>query len=392
MSISSLRTVNRGINPFAPIAKQKNRALTTPRNGVYERLEDRVNTMLSDQTSAELINQAIDQLRQRLDGKTYNQHHFGRLANLPANLIDINIDIQRDLLGKHIGEDIIIKFDPRIMQPINVTYIKETGRYSAWDGQQSAATMKILIDAGLIEPDVEIQCKIVDDDLEVPGSNLIGEAYGNLGFRLLNTSRESIDAFWMHRSRVSGVRNYGSTLIEDIQANEIQNIFENNHMFPAKASDAQGTKATPGMITYISGCNTIAGHGTTKENFDITSQDLNRALAWHNRYYANEKGVDGGFILAFGRLYAESREQGVTITTEAEEDLYRLFQSHYGSPSGFHKDCKKRLGDFQDKNKLKKSWSDSCLTPILVLDYLKWNNSENHPMPEVNHMTTYAGI
>lgn len=386
------RIVDRGANPFAPIAKQRNQALATPRKGVYEKLEDRVSTMMSDVDQAAIINKAIAELRERLGGKVYKQHHFGYLAELEAGLIDINIDIQRDLLGKHIGEDIIVKFDPRILQPINVTFIKETGRYSAWDGQQSSATLKLLMLAGLVDPSVKVQCKVVDDDLAVPGSDLVGEAYGNLGFRLLNTSREPIDAFWMHRSRVSGVRNYGSNLPEDLQANEIQKIFEANHMFPAKASDAQGQKAKPGMVTHISGCNNIAGHGTSDELFSLTKEDLNRALKWHDTYFASEKGVDGGFILAFGRLYAEAREQGVEITQEAEDDLYRLFQRWYGTPAGFHRDCKARLKAFQERNKLKTSWSDSCLTPVLVMDYLNWKDSENHSLPEVNHMTTYAGI
>lgn len=386
------RTVNRGANPFAPIAKQRNQALATPRKGVYEKLDDRVATMMSDVDQATIINKAIADLRQRLNGETYQQHHFGYLAELEAGLIDINIDIQRDLLGKHIGQDIIVKFDPRILQPINVTFIKETGRYSAWDGQQSSATLKLLLLAGLVDPSVKVQCKVVDDSLEVPGSDLVGEAYGNLGFRLLNTSREPIDAFWMHRSRVSGVVNYGSNLPEDLQAHEIQKIFEANHMFPAKAADAQGQKAKPGMVTYISGCNNIAGHGTSDELFETTKEDLTHALHWHDIYFASEKGVDGGFILAFGRLYAEAREAGVEITPEAEDDLYRLFQCKYGTPAGFHRDCKDRLKAFQIKNKLKTSWSDSCLTPILVMDYLRWADSENHSLPEVNHMTTYAGI
>jgi hypothetical protein len=347
---------------------------------------------MSDDVQSNVINQAIAELRERLGGKTYKQEHFGYLAEIDAGLIDINIDIQRDLLGKHIGEDIIVKFDPRILQPINVTFIRETGRYSAWDGQQSSATLKLLLLAGLVDPDVKIQCKVVEDDLVVPGSNLVGEAYGNLGFRLLNTSREPIDPFWMHRSRVSGVRNYGSTLDEDLQAEEIQQIFESNHMFPAKASDAQGQKAKPGMVTYISGCNNIAGHDTEWDTFNITKNDLNRALHWHDTYFSNEKGVDGGFILAFGRLYAEARETDIEITQDTEDDLFRLFQSKYGTPAGFHRDCKDRLKAFQIKNKLKTSWSDSCLTPILVMDYLRWDDSENHPLPEVNHMTTYAGI
>lgn len=389
---SYLRTVDRGANPYAPIAKQRNQILTTPRNGVYEKLEDRVSSLMSDPEQAKVINDAIAELRERLDGEQYEQYHFGRLEEHELNLIDINIDIQRDLLGKHIGQDIIVKFDPRILQPINVTHIKATGRYSAWDGQQSAATLKLLMLAGLVRPDVKIQCKVVDDDLVVPGSDLVGEAYGNLGFRLLNSSREAIDPFWMHRSRVSGVRNYGSTLREDLQAEEIQQIYEKNHMFPAKAADAQGQKAKPGMVTYISGCNSIAGLDTEWDKFNASKDDLDRALNWHNTYFSPEKGVDGGCILAFGRLFAEAREQGVKITAEAEEDLYRLFQRKYGTPAGFHRTCKDRLKKFQERNKLKTSWSDSCLTPILVMDYLRWSKSENHPMPEVNHMTTYGGI
>lgn len=386
------RTIDRGANPFAPIAKQRNQMLTTPRNGVYERLEDRVATMLSDPDAKSVIDKAIEELKQRLGGERYEQKHFGYLALVPLHLLDINIDIQRDLIPKHIGEDIITYFDPRIMQPVNVTFIKSTGRYSAWDGQQSSATLKILLDAGLIDPSVQIQCKVVDDDLAVPGTDLVGEAYGNLGFRVLNSSREPIDPFWMHRSRVSGVRNYGSTLREDEQAEEIQRIYEKHHMFPAKSSDAQGQKAKPGMVTYISGCNSIAGHDTEWDNFNATKQDLDRALHWHDTYFASEKGVDGGFILAFGRLYAEAREQGIEITQEAEDDLFRLFQCKYGNPAGFHRDCKARLKAFQERNKLKSSWSDSCLTPILVMDYLNWDQSENHALPEVNHMTTYAGI
>jgi hypothetical protein len=386
------RTIDRGANPFAPIAKQRNQALTTPLNGVYERLDDRVATMMSDPDQAELVNNAIANLRERLKGETYKQEHFGYLALVEAGDIDINIDIQRDLLAGHISKDIIALFDPRILQPVNVTYIKETRRYSAWDGQQSSATLKLLLLAGLVDPSVKIQCKVVDDDLVVPGSNLVGEAYGCSGFRLLNTSREAIDPFWMHRSRVSGVRNYGSTLKEDEQAEEIQQIFEKNHMFPAKASDAKGQQAKPGMVTYISGCNNIAGHDTEQDTFNITKHDLDRTLRWHDTYFSNEKGVDGGFILTFGRLYAEAREQGIEITHDTEDDLYRLFQCKYGTPAGFHHDCKDRLKAFQIKNKLKTSWSDSCLTPILVMDYLRWAESENHSLPEVNHMTTYAGI
>ena len=386
------RTVNRGANPFAPIAKQRNQALTTPRNGVYEKLEDRVNTYMSDPDNRSIIDAAVERLRARLDGKIYQQDHFGRFELIEIPLEWINIDIQRDITSATNIASIIDLFDPRCTQPINCTYITATGMYSAWDGQQTSTVLKILLDAGLIEPGFRVLCKVYDDTLEVPGSNLTGEAAANYLFRVLNTSREPIDAYWLHRSRVSGVRNYGSTLKEDLQAEHIQQVFERNNMFPAKASDAQGQRGKPGMVTHISGCNIIAGLGTEDDKFDVTVKDLDRALIWHDRYFAGEKGVEGGFILAFGRLYAEAREQGIDITQETEDDLYALFCAKYATPSGFHKDCKQRLGDFQEKNKLKKSWSDSCLTPILVMDYLNWNKSKNYPLPEVNHMTTYAGI
>lgn len=387
-----MRTVNRGANPFAPIAKQRNQALTTPRNGVYEKLEDRVNTFLSVADNRQIIDAAVDRLRTRLAGEVYHQDHFGRFEMIAIPLEYLNIDIQRDITAATNLAKIIDLFDPRCVQPVNCTYITETGMYSAWDGQQTSTVLKILLDAGLIDPDFRVMCKVYDDTLDVPGTDLKGEAAANYLFRTLNTSREPIDPYWLHRSRVSGVRNYGSQLTEDLQANEIQKIFEKNHMFPAKASDAQGQRATPGMVTHISGCNNIAGLGNTDTVFEQTRQDLDRALAFHDRFFNHEKGVDGGFILAFGRLYAEAREQDIDITPETEQDLYDMMIALYGSPKGFHADCKQRLADHHKRNGNKISWSDSCLTPILVMDYLKWPESKNLPLPAVSHMVSYAGI
>ena len=94
--LSHLRTVDRGSNPFAPIVKQQNQALT-PRRGVYESLEDRVSATMDQYIGGQVINQAVDILKQRLGGKKFTQEHFGRLEMVPMNLIDINVDIQRDL-------------------------------------------------------------------------------------------------------------------------------------------------------------------------------------------------------------------------------------------------------------------------------------------------------
>jgi len=387
MSATQERTIDRGANPFAPIVKQQNQKLT-PRRNVYQSIDQRVNSTFFGKTYAD---KAIEILKERLGDQKYRPEHFGRLELVPLDLIDINVDIQRDLEMLHIANNIICRFDPRIVQPVNVTYIKSTGRYSAWDGQQSSASLKIIHDAGLIEGDFAVQCKVFDDDLEVPGSDLKGEAVGNYGFRVLNGSgREPIDAYFMHRSRVNGVRLYDSDFWEDQQSEEIQQILEQNNMFPAKASDAQGQKATPGMVTHISGINGIAGHGTQWESFNVTKGDLARALAWHNRYYSSEKGVDGGFILAFGRLYAAARDQEIEITQETEQELYDMFRARYGSPRAYHADCKQRLKAFQRKNMLKESWSDSCLTPILVADYINWGGE--YALPQVSNMTTYGGV
>jgi hypothetical protein len=387
MSATQERTIDRGANPFAPIVKQQNQKLT-PRRNVYQSIDARVNSTFFGKTYAD---KAVEILKERLGDQKYRPEHFGRLELVPLDLIDINVDIQRDLEMLHIANNIICRFDPRIVQPVNVTYIKSTGRYSAWDGQQSSASLKIIHDAGLIEGDFAVQCKVFDDDLEVPGSNLKGEAVGNYGFRVLNGSgREPIDAYFMHRSRVNGVRLYDSDFWEDQQSEEIQQILEKNNMFPAKASDAQGQKATPGMVTHISGINGIAGHGTQWDLFNVTKSDLDCALAWHNRYYSSEKGVDGGLILAFGRLYAAARDQEIEITQETEQELYDMFRARYGSPRAYHADCKQRLKAFQRKNMLKESWSDSCLTPILVADYINWGGE--YALPQVSNMTTYGGV
>lgn len=381
------RKIKRGPNPFAPIAKLKNKKLFSVHNK-YEHLPDRAKPLL---TSDKVI-KSIDIIKKQLGNKVYTQEHFGRLLEIDEGLIDINIDIQRLLEELHIADNIIARFDPRIMQPLNVIYIKETGRYSSWEGQQSGTAFYLMKHFGLIAPGTKIQCKVVDSDLMVPGSDLMGEAVGNLGFRLLGGSgRKPIDSFFVHRSRVNGVRLYSSKLEEDIQSHSIQEVLEKNHMYPAPANEAKGQQAQPGMVTYISGVNNIAGHGVEKEEiFELGLEDLNWALRWHDTYFANEKGVDGGFILAFGRFAAEARDQEIELTYELEEDLNRHIVATYGSPKSFHNDCKSRLKLFQEENNLKTSWSDSCLTPILVIDYI--NGGGKCQVPAVKGMKTYGGI
>ena len=388
--MATTRTINRGANPFAPMVIQQNVNLTPQGSAnIYEPLTTRgarahVNTH---------VQKALTELRARLKGEKYTIKHFGELLLVPISLLDLNVEIQRDEDAEH-QANILEKFDPRICMPVMCTRLAN-GRYSAWEGQQTSCLFYHLYTAGLIDGDHLVQVKAFDEDMVVPGTDLQGEAVSNYGFRQINGGgRKGIDAYHLHRSRVNGVRLYASEFEEDIQSEAIQQIMEKNNMFPAKSSDARGQQAQPGMVTYIHGLNTVSAHGTEMKVFDLAKQDLDWALAWHNKYYPAEKGVDGGFILAFGRLHHAARTAKVPVKLDAavEADLHKLFQSKYGSPKSFHKDCKQRLQDFQDDNDLVRSWSDSCLTPILVMDYYNPNGFAGKlNLPQVPDMKKYAG-
>lgn len=386
---TSTRVVSRGANPFAPIVIQQNQRLTpTNTQQIYEPLVVRGQR---SHTNAN-VQKALAELKARMNDEIYTQEHTGKVATVKIGLIDINIEIQRDEDAEH-HANIIRKFDPRIYMPVMCTKLAN-GRYSAWEGQQTACVLYHLWQAGLIEEDFEVQIKYFDEDLKVPGSDLKGEAVGNYGFRQINGGlRKPIDAYHLHRSRVNGVRLYNSIFDEDVQSEQIQCILENNIMFPAKSSDAKHNRATPGMVTYIHGLNLIAGHGTDMKAFNVSKTDLEWALQWHNKYYPNEKGVDGGFILAFGRLAHAARTNkfgAIKLDATVDAELHRLFQAKYGSPKGFHNDCKQRLLNWQTTNNINPSWSDGCLTPILVMDYIKFGGTS--VLPQVSGMVTYAGI
>lgn len=383
---ATVRKIIRGANPFAPIARARNKALTNS-NTKYEQLVKRAQTIVANE---EVLN-AIANLKVRLNKVPYKQKDFGYLALLDIAVIDLNVDIQRLLETPHIAKHIIELFDPRIMQPVNVIYIKETGRYSAWEGQQSGTAFAIMLHFGLIDPNTQIQAKIVDNDLVVPGSTLVGEAVGNYGFRCINgDGRMSPDQYYIHRSMVNGVRLYDSTLRDDIQSNRIQLVLEQNNMFPAPKCDATGKKALPGMISHISSINNTAHHGESEELFAVGLADLQWALNWHNTFFPNEKGVDGGFIFTFGRLAAAARAQSIPLTNATDVDLARHVTANYGSPAGFHKDCKSRLTKWQENNYLTKSWQDACLLPTLISDYNSAGGTCT--LPVIKTMVNYAGI
>jgi len=377
---SYFKTATKGTNPFAPPPKDIQTPLVSTGN-IYEPLVQRAMGIANE----DVIEKAIESLKARLGGQRYKQEHFGRLELIDPNLIDINIDIQRLLEKAHIGGNIIELFDPRIMQPLNVIYIKATGRYSAWEGQQSGTAFALMFYFVLIDPDTLIQCKVVDDDLEVPGSTLRGEAVGNYGFRCINyKGRKEPDLFYIFRSMVNGVRLYDSELTEDLQANEIQNMLQSHNMFAAPGVEAQGQRAKPGMVTHVSSMLKLAGHGTEPDHFEVTKGDLDWVLKWHDQFYASEKGVDGGYLITFGRFAVLCRNQGIEITREHELEFYKHMK-RYGSPKAFHQDCWQRYKKWAGSG-----WKDACLLPIWIKDYMKKGGTL--PLPTVPNYDEYKSL
>jgi hypothetical protein len=387
--VTTKRTVLRGANPFAAVA---NAALTPPKDSpeVYESLNDRGSRAHKNPN----VGAALQRLKSRMGKQKYTQEDFGTLALVPLDLIDLNVINQRLEDAQH-QANIIDRFVPGIALVVMCIKLKN-GRYSAWEGQQTACIYYHLREAGLVDPNIMVQVKYIDETAETPGTALKGEAIGNYGFRQINGGgRKPIDAFHMHRSRVNGFRLYDSTFSEDEQSYKIQMVLEKNNMFPAMAVEAKANQAKPGMVTYIHGLNTIACHGTANSVFDQGLKDLDWALEWHNRYYAKAKGVDGGFILAFGRLAQVIRSSKPKISTKAIKtlgaELYELFRTNYGSPSAFHKECKSRLEDFADANGIRYSWTDACLLPMLLLDYKAWEHS-TVKLPKIAGEVTYENI
>lgn len=376
-------------NPFS-VSKIENAIEKHRTQEIYENLEAR--TDLTKQSgNKSLISTALAKLATRINNQIFKSSDFGTVENVSFDLLDINIDNQRDVDWEHVAH-IIETFDPRAAQVVNAIRLMN-GRYSIPEGQHTAVALYILWKNGVIEKDFKVACKVVDALAVVPGSDVKGEAFGNFLFRLINyKGRKAVEPFFMHKSRVSGVRNYGSTLIEDVHAERIQTAVENNNMYTRPAIEARGQGARPGMVTYITGLNKVAE--LEGEDFDNSIGDLEFALALHDRYFANEKGVDGGFILALGRYAKLARKSKITITREWQDELMKFFKATYASPSKFHKKAKQRLEKFNKANDLPGGWSDNCLLSILILDFYKWcdtNNLNYPPLPD-KHINKYNGI
>ena len=375
-------------NPFS-VAKIQNLMERNQDKDLYEDLETRTSPTKTPPTQ-KLITDAINSLRARCNG-TYTTKDFGGVEFVAFELLDINVDNQRDVDWDHVAH-IIESFDPRAVQVVNSIKLPN-GRYSIPEGQHTAVALYLLWKAGMIEKDFTVACKVVDALAVVPGNNTKGEAFGNFLFRLINyKGRKAVEPYYMHKSRVSGVRNYGSTLTEDLHAERIQSVVEGANMYTRPAVEARGQGAKPGMVTYISGLNKIAE--MESDNFDVAINDLDFALNLHNQYFANEKGVDGGFILALGRYAKLARKNKTTVTREWQDALMQFFKTTYASPSKFHKQAKNRLEKFNRSHDLPGGWSDNCLLSILILDFYAYCDTNNLDFPILpdQHINKYNGI
>ena len=390
MSIEKLEA-RASTNPFAvKIAKSE---LTTNSKDVYENLVKRTTVAFNpNRKERRAMASALKSLRKRMGKDTvFESEHFGYVEMVRLGDMVINIDNQRDVDWDHVAY-ILENFDPRIVQVVNTIKLNND-LYSVPEGQHTVVALYILMKEGFIPADTLIACKVIPADLMVPGSPVKGEGFGNLLFRIINyKGRKTPDPYFMLRSRVNGVRLYESELQEDIHAEKIMTTVEDNGMYCRPAIEARGQGAQPNMITYIIGLNSISEFDT--DQFDLAIEDLNWALGCHAEKFNRQKGVDGGFILAFGRYAKLARKTKVNISTTHRAALLDFIQKTYGSPAKFHKECKKRLKNFQRKYDLKESWQDASLLSVMIMDFDKYctQKGESYPILNDQNLNKYKGL
>ena len=144
-------------NPFS-VAKIQNLMERSQDKDLYEDLETRIDPTKTLPTQ-KLISDAINSLRNRCNG-TYATKDFGGVEFVAFELLDINIDNQRDVDWDHVAH-IIESFDPRAVQVVNTIKLPN-GRYSIPEGQHTAVALYILWKAGMIEKDFTVACKVID--------------------------------------------------------------------------------------------------------------------------------------------------------------------------------------------------------------------------------------
>ena len=340
-------------------------------------------TMVNAVVGNPIIQQGVNLLKAKLNGKVFEKHHFGRVGMAQLGLIDIPIDIQRELEKKHIGNKILPFFDPRIALVINVTYDVNTKRYKAWDGLQTLSTILILISNGLLKTEnwetYEVKVNIFDSDLEVPGpgSTTTNMGTANYAFRTVSgAGKKEIHPFYMMRSEYNGANLYGSDLIEDLHSRDMWEAMLKYKMHPADVH----TKDTPSHISHISGMKKIAGHGTSKfkiEAFDASMEFLSA------HFGVKDDGINASFYMAIGELFNQLDEQQINIGSNATQfstDRFATFlKTKYGkvnTGNSFRKMASKRLKRWRTNlGYTTFTWTDGCSLPYMLDDYEKYCNA-----------------
>lgn len=348
------------------------------------------------------IEHGIEKLSDRLAGMKYKPKHFGRVAMIKLSSVYSNIDIQRIVEQGFIGKNILPVFDPRITQPINVVYYPVgaphpiTGEtlteeiYTAWDGQQTSSTVEALIMFGLI--DIEdgefiIKANVIDYDLEVPGSDISGEAVANFGFRTLNSAKakKQVDPYYVLRSEANGKRLYGSSLQEDVHSDMMWSTMEKHQMLPAPTTGTE--KKERGRIAHVSGMKSMASHDT--ENFDIVT--FEKIIRFLSTNFATDSGINSSFYMAIAELYQDIKDQEIIGFNEAQ--FAQFVKDKYANGDGFSAYAKKRLYKLQDSLGTKRSWTDACSVPYMVADYVEYcqeNNLAQGKLPIPEKLTQYV--
>ena len=358
-------------------------------------IEDLVNLV----RNSPVIQKGVELRRKKLKEDVYKPVHFGRVDIIPAGRIDINIDIQRGIQLKHIGNNILPIFDPRITQPINVIYYAETGRYTCWDGLQTLSTTLILIAYGLI--DVEdwrtfpIKANIIDSDLVVPGASCtVAEAVANFGFRTINgsTGRKDVDPYYVMRSEYHGAKLYDSDLTEDLHSQKMWEALLRHNMHPA---DPDSTKK-PGHIGHISGMKNMVGHG---KNLNI--KPFEDSIAFLSENFIKDDGINASFYMAIAELFVQLDLQKIktgTKSTQFNTERFATFlKAKYGKVNtshSFRKIAAKRLEQDRTNQGYKTHvWTDNCSLPYMLDDYKTYCNELGLTLgnlPEIDNMKEFV--
>ncbi|MDB4335277.1 hypothetical protein OAA05_00380 [bacterium] len=379
-----MRKIKTKRNAFRYNADIENQAIL--KEPTYYDIEGNINRC--DIKDSEDVQEALKELKTKLNGETFKQEHFGRLDFVPLSEFLINDQIQRELVEKQ-NAKIIAKFDPRAAETVQCFKHEEgpnKDKYNTYEGSQRLAVLMLLYWEGIIEKDFMVPTQWFPESLVVPGSDLVGEAAANRLFTICNTGKEPISTFFMYRNRVANVRHYNSEDAIDIRYHKVQEVLEKHSLWPSNKRSGQ---RKPGEVTHLASILETAkvDEGNSNDAFEKGLTNLDWTCKMIHEHFPTDE-VDGSFTLALGRFADACEKSKVTITEELEKDIVDLVKEKFGSPKEFYLGTKKKLHAFQTENDLPKAWKDACLLPRLVLE-LKYVQGTEEKLPKVSSTVEY---